>query len=91
MIFKGEPNLFVRITIPAHQRQAGRKSFSFNSSGLFETENTFLINLLKRQYEVVENNVQGEEIKVMKCKKCNFETDNKGLLMAHYREHKKEE
>ena len=28
---------------------------------------------------------------LLKCKKCNFETDNNGSLMAHYREfHKKE-
>jgi hypothetical protein len=28
--------------------------------------------------------------KVLKCKKCDFTTDNQGVLMAHYREHKKE-
>lgn len=32
-----------------------------------------------------------EQKEIFKCKKCNFETDNKGVLMAHYREHKKEE
>lgn len=26
-----------------------------------------------------------EEVKVYKCKKCDFETDNKGELLAHYR------
>lgn len=24
------------------------------------------------------------------CKKCDFKTDNKGLLMAHYKTHKEE-
>jgi len=32
-----------------------------------------------------------KEVKIYKCKNCDFETDNKGLLLAHYREHKKEE
>jgi len=26
-----------------------------------------------------------------KCKYCDFETDNKGVLMAHYKEHKRSE
>jgi len=39
-----------------------------------------------------ENNVKGEEIKkAYQCKQCDFETDNKGELLAHYREHKKGE
>jgi hypothetical protein len=27
----------------------------------------------------------------LKCSKCDFATDNQGLLMSHYREHKKGE
>lgn len=47
------------------------------------------ITTVKEENNAVEE-VKSEEIK-LKCKKCEFETDNKGLLMAHYREHKKEE
>jgi len=63
MQFKGDPNLFVRINIPTHQRQAGRKGFSFDKDGCFETENEFLIKLLDRQYQRVEeeNNVTDDK------------------------------
>ena len=40
---------------------------------------------------ITEKGQEPEEPKeVFKCKKCDFETDNKGELLAHYREHKKE-
>jgi hypothetical protein len=29
-----------------------------------------------------------QESKKLKCKKCNFETVNQGVLMRHYKEHK---
>jgi hypothetical protein len=32
---------------------------------------------------------QAEEARQYKCKQCDFSTDNKGLLLAHYRDHKK--
>jgi hypothetical protein len=89
MKFKGEPNLFVRINIKFHQRLCGRKGFSFDANGEFETENLNLINLLKRSFEEVKE--EAEKAKTFKCKKCDFETENSGQLMAHYRkEHKKE-
>jgi hypothetical protein len=31
-----------------------------------------------------------EEKKKFKCKKCEFETENQGDLMRHYKDHKKE-
>ena len=41
------------------------------------------------EVEIIEKSK--EEIKIFKCKKCDFETDNKGLLLSHYKtEHKKE-
>jgi hypothetical protein len=90
MKFKGEPNLFVRINIKAHQRMSGRKGFLFDENGFFETENQFLIGLLDRQYERVEE--PKEEIKLKKCKKCDFTCDNQGDLLSHYREiHPKKE
>jgi hypothetical protein len=30
-----------------------------------------------------------EEATVLKCKKCNFETESKGELLSHYKTHKK--
>lgn len=34
---------------------------------------------------------EGKEVKIYKCKHCDFETENKGTLLAHYRTHKKED
>lgn len=30
--------------------------------------------------------VKKEEVKLLKCKKCDFTTENKGLLLKHYRD-----
>jgi len=48
------------------------------------------IEIIKEVEEVKINGNIKEEIKIIKCKKCDFETDNKGELLAHYRkDHKK--
>ena len=78
MIFAGEPNLLVRLTRPIGKM----KHFRFNAEGQFNTENERLIKRLQHKFTVLNS---------FQCKKCDFTTDNKGLLMAHYREHKKEE
>ena len=96
MIFKGEPNLYVRISNKMYQRITGVKGFIFDSNGRYETENANVCKILSQHFEAVEPTKEPikEEIKdnVYKCKKCDFETDNKGELMAHYRKnHKKEE
>ena len=79
MIFLGQPGQLVRFR-PSMVR--GRKiGFRFDKNGEYETENPRLIRILKAKYEIKEN---------YKCKKCEFETDNKGVLMAHYKTHKKE-
>jgi len=104
MIFKGEPNLYVRISNKMYQRITGVKGFIFDSNGRYETENANVCKILSQHFEAVEPTKEHikqeiaepikEEIKdnVYKCKKCDFETDNKGELMAHYRKnHKKEE
>lgn len=83
MKFKAEPNLYVRISNKIVQRTTGLKGFTFNDKGEYETENPMMINVLSQNFEKVE-----EEL--FKCKKCDFETDNKGELLAHYRQHKKE-
>ena len=65
-----------------------------------EHENTFNIALRagfkpmaeeetnEQSEEIIEESKEepNEEIKEYGCKKCEFKTDNKGLLMAHYRE-----
>lgn len=83
MKFKAEPNLFVRISNKYVQRATGKKGFYFDNKGIYETENEILIKVLSQNFEIV----TGEEPKIekVKCKKCNYETDNKGELMQHYR------
>jgi len=45
---------------------------------------------LEEVKEIEIKEVETIETTIYNCKKCEFETDNKGLLMAHYRsEHKK--
>lgn len=49
----------------------------------------------EKENPVVKNKTVGktekeEEKSILKCKKCDFATDNMGELLAHYREHKKE-
>lgn len=61
-----------------------KRAGQFNSEGIFETNDEHIIKKMKNRFEF-ENNTY-------KCKKCNYVTDNKGLLLAHYRaEHKKED
>jgi len=63
------------------------------------TKKTFIVPAMtitnKDEKETKEEETKDEkeitDIKTYKCKKCDFETDNKGLLMSHHREaHKKE-
>jgi hypothetical protein len=88
MKFKGQPGLFVKICNKYIQRATMKKGLYFDDKGEYETENPILIKALSQHFEIVEE-IKEEKPK-MKCKHCEFETDNKGLLMAHYREHKKE-
>lgn len=83
MKFYAEPNLLVRINknIPRNRRM---KHFRFDSNGEFETDNPRLIKVLSKRF-------RHEEKQIFKCKKCNYETENKGELLAHYRLHKKGE
>lgn len=101
MKFKAEPNLYVRISNKIVQRTTGLKGLKFDENGEYETENPMMINVLNQNFEkseeikeVVEEikePIEAIEVKLFKCKKCEFETDSKGELLAHYREHKKEE
>lgn len=95
MRFKGTPGLKLNI----HKPKYGEPSaIRFDENGIFETHNKFLARrLINRKYEIVpEPPAQPEQPEQpatasFPCKKCQFSTDNKGLLMAHYRaEHPKQ-
>lgn len=107
MKFKAEPNLYVRVSNKIVQRTTGLKGFNFDENGEYETENPMMINVLSQNFEVIEEvleqaeevveveeikeTVEVIEVKLFKCKKCDFKTDNKGELLAHYKkDHPKE-
>ena len=79
MKFGGVPNQRVRIK-QTKQRINHRfpKVIKFDKRGIYETESELMIKLLKERFPIVPN-------PVYKCKKCDFETENKGLLLAHYK------
>ncbi|MCK9218285.1 MAG: hypothetical protein M0P77_10285 [Firmicutes bacterium] len=80
MKFYGQPFEQVR----ARQRVGMRKRtvpiFQFDENGEYETNDKKLIEALKPHYKHQKPHV---------CKKCGEEFENKGLLLAHYRHHKK--
>lgn len=75
MKFYAEPNMLVRINKNIHRRL---KSFRFDSSGIYETDNERLINALKRRFKY-------DEEQKKQCKQCDFKCDNQGELLAHYK------
>lgn len=91
MIFLGQPNQYVRISNKQLLR-AGMHGFYFDENGKYTTEIKVLCNVLKQHFKTEENSVTDDKPaeEIYKCKYCDFETGNKGLLMAHYRAHKKE-
>lgn len=95
MVFKGPPSQFVRFSNKTVIRVTGKKGFYFNEKGEYQTDNDLLCRVLKQHFEVIneENSVTDDkptEEKALKCKHCDYTTTNKGELLAHYREHKKE-
>lgn len=68
-----------------------KKIFQFDENGKFETEDIKLIKWMKENKNFIKcENKQAAPVS-FKCKKCDFVTDNRGLLLAHYRkDHKKE-
>lgn len=84
MKFKGTPNLYVRIANKRLHRATGKKGFSFNENGIYETDNETMIKVLTQHFEI-ENSAPSEKIKQFKCKQCGLEANNKGLLLAHIR------
>jgi hypothetical protein len=101
--FKGEPNMLVRLNPPI----GNIKMVRFNANGEITTENERVIQRLYHKFDSVpaegaepavevgddlELLEQQDEPKSFCCKKCEFTTDSRGLLMSHYRsEHPKEE
>ena len=101
MIFKSEPNMLVR---PARKTGPFKriKPFRFDANGLYETDNVHLIKMMARRFESVDVVVSTKkeektvkepktEVKMRKCKKCDFECETQGELLKHYRTDHKEE
>lgn len=83
MKFYGIPNEVV--TRNGYNRFTKKKRinvlFRFDDNGEYETEDLKLIESLKQHFKYDEAKAK------MKCKHCEFETENKGELMSHYRNH----
>ena len=86
MKFYGTPNMLVRI-----KNLKPFRSIRFDDKGEFETDNPRLAARLKTRFEVkTEPKTEQKAEQEHKCKKCDYKTDNKGELLAHYRtEHPK--
>lgn len=85
MKFYGEPNTLVK-TRKRKQFSTEvtmKPLFRFDENGEYETTDERLIQKLKKKFKY-------EEEKTYKCKKCEYETTNKGELLAHYRKHKED-
>jgi hypothetical protein len=78
MKYLGEPFL----TIIDYERS--KKVFQFDDKGEFITEDKSLIEWMKKYKSFIKT-----EKETFKCKKCGNVFENKGLLLSHYREHKK--
>jgi hypothetical protein len=102
VIFYGQPNMLIKERKKKYftGEIQHKPLFRFNSNGEYETSDEGLIKKLMVRFdhkviaETEQPKQEQKEVqpakKILKCKKCNFETDNNGILMAHYREHKKE-
>lgn len=99
--FFGEPNLLIktRKKVPYEGTIDFKPLFRFDAKGEYITEDADLIERLKGRFDHIEvleaeeplpfeEEEEPKEEAKFKCKKCEFETANKGELMAHYRKHK---
>ena len=89
MKYKHKPNLHII------DYKKLKRMLVFDDNGEFETEDPKLIEWIRKNKpflkpidEPVKEQEAKQEKKIMKCKYCNYETENKGELLAHYREHK---
>lgn len=100
--FIGTPNMLVTLNPPI----GNIKRVRFDNNGEFTTENERMITRFHHKFDSKpsDNGVEQavEEVddgsfdviegdKQYPCKKCEFSTDNKGSLMAHYRVSHKED
>ena len=83
MKFYGQPNSLVREMRrkPFSTEYEFKPIFRFDEKGEYETTDDRLIQKLKKKFK-------HDEEKKFTCKKCGETFDNKGLLLAHYRNHK---
>jgi hypothetical protein len=85
MKYLGEPNC----TVIDYEKV--KKVFQFDENGEFITEDEKIIKWMSKHKNFIkcENNT-AESDEIFKCKKCDYETNNKGELLAHYKNfHKK--
>jgi hypothetical protein len=78
MLYKYKPNTHVI------DYENNKEIFKFDSKGEFQTDNEKIIKFMKENKGFIrcENNAYT-------CKNCGKVFDNKGLLLAHYRTHKR--
>ena len=84
-IFSAEPGHMVYDSL-------NKKHFYFDEKGKFETDDKSLIERMKLVFPYIEaeNSVTDDKPTEYHCKHCDYTTTNRGELLAHYREHKKE-
>lgn len=90
MKFFGAPNQLVseRKRKPMSKEFTVKPIFRFDTNGEYETNDERLCRKLMRKFAYE----KPDEAKVYTCKKCGYETENKGIFLAHHREaHPKKE
>jgi hypothetical protein len=94
MIFLSDtPSLYVKISNKYIQRATGKKGLYFDANSEYETENPVLIKVMSQMFAVKAQVAEVQEIpesikppvKIRRCHKCGFESENYGGMMAHYR------
>lgn len=89
MRFKGTPNQRVSFTLPD-------LFFVFDADGEFNTKDFVnkieddIVKKIKVHFEEIKEEVEEETETEIKCKKCDESFSNRGLFLAHMREHKKD-
>ncbi len=96
MKFYGPPNMLLRV-----RNMKPIRAIRFDLNGEYETNNPRLTRRLKARFRYEEEGQAVQPVQksaeenasanICICKKCGYEAENKGKLLAHYRTaHKKE-